>query len=203
MAQPKSVPGSLLDSHFPRYHFREQHRVRIAASPPAVDHALRAFTLRETPLARTLMTLRALPALLTGQRVTWPRTDQPFIAQALGPTRVLLADQPSERVVGLAGPMWSPRGRLVRFADVAAFDGFDAPGNVKAVLAFSIAAAGDDTTELTTETRILALDEESRRKFARYWLVIRPWSGLIRREWLRAVRRRAERASALTRRASP
>jgi hypothetical protein len=91
--------------------------------------------------------------------------------------------------------MWALRGRLVRFPDAAAFHAFDTRGNVKAVLSFTIEARADGVTLLTTETRVLALDEESRRRFARYWLVIRPWSGLVRREWLGAIRRRAERDS--------
>jgi hypothetical protein len=45
--------------------------------------------------------------------------------------------------------------------------------------------------KLTTETRVRCTDERSRRAFARYWYVIRPFSGLVRRSWLRAARRRA------------
>lgn len=45
--------------------------------------------------------------------------------------------------------------------------------------------------ELTTETRVLLTDERSRRAFGRYWLLIRPFSGLIRRRWLAAIVRRA------------
>jgi hypothetical protein len=41
--------------------------------------------------------------------------------------------------------------------------------------------------ELTTETRVLLTDERSRRAFGRYWLLIRPFSGLIRRRWLAAI----------------
>ena len=44
-----------------------------------------------------------------------------------------------------------------------------------------------------TETRVWASDNESARKFARYWWTIRLGSGLIRRMWLRAIRRRAEK----------
>jgi hypothetical protein len=192
MTRPEPGEASELDGLFPRYDFSERHRIRIAAGPAAVDRALRTFTLGETPIARALMTVRALPALLSGRRLTWPRSDEPFFARTLGPSRVLLADRPGYRVVGLAGPMWALRGRLVRFEDAPAFEAFDAPGNVKAVLAFAITAAGDDGTQLATETRVLAMDPDSRRRFARYWFVIRPWSGLIRREWLRAIRRRAE-----------
>jgi hypothetical protein len=47
-------------------------------------------------------------------------------------------------------------------------------------------------TVLSTETRVLATDAAARRRFRRYWLAIRPFSGLIRRVWLRAIKRRAE-----------
>jgi len=45
---------------------------------------------------------------------------------------------------------------------------------------------------LTTETRIYATDASSRRAFARYWRVIYPGSSLIRRMWLRAIKKTAE-----------
>ena len=45
---------------------------------------------------------------------------------------------------------------------------------------------------LTTETRVWLTDASARRGFATYWLLIRPFSGLIRRRWLAAAVRRAE-----------
>ena len=47
-------------------------------------------------------------------------------------------------------------------------------------------------TKVFTETRVQAVDAEARRKFARYWRVIRPSSAVIRRLWLRGIKRRAE-----------
>ena len=41
------------------------------------------------------------------------------------------------------------------------------------------------------ETRVFANSPEARGRFARYWRVIYPGSAIIRRMWLRAVRRRA------------
>lgn len=58
----------------------------------------------------------------------------------------------------------------------------------------AISIAGNfryDGRTLTTETRVRAADLRSRRSFRLYWLVIRPFSGLIRHEWLRAVAKRA------------
>ena len=44
-----------------------------------------------------------------------------------------------------------------------------------------------DGRELSTETRVQAVDEQARRVFLRYWRVIGPFSGLIRRRWLKLI----------------
>jgi hypothetical protein len=62
-----------------------------------------------------------------------------------------------------------------------------APGYAKMALNFRF-----DGTVLSTETRVFLTDAAARRSFRRYWLVIRPFSGLTRRLWLRAVKHRAE-----------
>jgi hypothetical protein len=54
------------------------------------------------------------------------------------------------------------------------------------------ATAAGDGALLETETRIYLTDAAARRRFGAYWLMIRPFSGLIRRLWLRAAKRRAE-----------
>ena len=50
-----------------------------------------------------------------------------------------------------------------------------------------------DPAQGKTETRVYCLDEVSRKRFKLYWMLIRPFSGLIRREILQAVKRNAER----------
>jgi hypothetical protein len=42
---------------------------------------------------------------------------------------------------------------------------------------------------LRNRVRVAAVDEAARRAFARYWLVVRPFSALIRSRWLRAAAR--------------
>ena len=46
-----------------------------------------------------------------------------------------------------------------------------------------------------TETRVQLTDEAARRAFRRYWFVVRLFSGLVRRSWLAAAKRRAEKLS--------
>ena len=47
-------------------------------------------------------------------------------------------------------------------------------------------------TRLATETRVHAANPTARRRFRLYWLVVGPFSALIRRRWLAAARRAAE-----------
>jgi hypothetical protein len=42
-------------------------------------------------------------------------------------------------------------------------------------------------SRLTTETRVRTMDERARRTFRLYWLLVGPFSALIRRRWLRAI----------------
>ena len=87
----------------------------------------------------------------------------------------LLAGESSAWVFGMAqGLLW-----LVR----------------KVVANFLLQEAGHSSIRTSTETRVRALSPRARKDFLPYWRVIYPGSALIRRMWLRAVKRRAERAT--------
>ena len=47
-------------------------------------------------------------------------------------------------------------------------------------------------THLSSETRVQATDDATRRRFDRYWLIVRPGSSAIRYEVLTAVALKAE-----------
>lgn len=72
----------------------------------------------------------------------------------------------------------------------ADFATFDRPGYAKMAINWRL-----EGTTLSTETRVFLTDEASRRAFRRYWLLIRPFSGSIRRVSLRAIKRRAQSSS--------
>jgi hypothetical protein len=57
---------------------------------------------------------------------------------------------------------------------------------------------GSGRALITTETRTAATDPASLRRFARYWLLVGPFSALIRRLLLRIVKSDAERRLGLT-----
>jgi hypothetical protein len=59
---------------------------------------------------------------------------------------------------------------------------------MKAALTFRLRSLNASCTLVTTETHVFATDELARRTFARYWMIVGPFSALIRRRMLAALR---------------
>jgi hypothetical protein len=188
-----SAPG--IELALPQHDVVERHRRRVHATPAATDAAVRAVTAREVPVARALAAVRSLPGGVARRgHPSPPAPDRPLLDQLQARGFTVLLDRPgAEVVVGLIAQMWRPGGRVVRPDGLAGFTAFTEPGFVRA--AMSVAVTEDDgATWVVTETRVQATDPAARRAFGRYWLLIRPFSGLIRREWLRSIAVRAESA---------
>jgi hypothetical protein len=185
---------AVLDDVLPAYRHRERHTTQIAATPEAVWHALHTVSAGELRLTRLLTGIRALPQRLSGRPPAGGLpADRGFIEAFLERGyRELRADPPSTLVAGNAGQPWRLRGGPT--ADVADLHGlraFARPGFVLIATSFELEALGDGT-RLSTETRVQPTDAAAARRFRPYWWAIRAGSGLIRRDVLHAVRRRAE-----------
>ena len=177
---PHTLSMTALDEHLPQWHRRERHAVAHAGPPDRALAAFDALTWREVPLFRVLMGIRSLgTATGTG--------DRRVLTDFTGIGFTLTAQSDHEVVYAGIGRPWSPRGGMRRVESAAGFQAFDEPGWAKMAMNF---AARDG--ELSTETRVWLTDAAARRAFGAYWLVIRPFSGLIRRSWLTASVRRAE-----------
>lgn len=178
---------SRLDDFIAQFDVNEVHQTSISVPPSLALAAAKAATPAEMPLVRALFALRSLPALLTRGRGLPADKGRPLAEQMLEFGFVTLADEEDELVLGFVGQPWKLSGGSMPRLTANEWRAFDEPGHVKAVMNFR--AAGG---VLETETRIKATDPVSRKRFARYWRLIRPGSGLIRRSWLRAAKRRAE-----------
>jgi hypothetical protein len=186
---------SRLDELLPDFDVEETHTRRVGASPAAALAAVRAATPGEMPLVRLLYALRSAPALLTrGRGLPREKSKSQWEQMLESSGFLLLVDEEDEIVIGYAGQPWKlSGGAQPGVSSAAEWERFSAPGYVKAVMGFR-AEPAEGGALLTTETRVLATDESSRRRFGRYWRVIRLGSGGIRRSWLRAAARRAEAA---------
>jgi hypothetical protein len=174
-----------LDDFLPFYEFSERHSLAIDAPAARIDSAFRAVSISDIPAARALWWIRRLGR-------PYGDSTKPFIGGEL--PGVVLEDVPQEGIVlGLTGQLWRVFGGqrdAARPTTAAEFLAYERPDTCKAVIDFRVGAGS-----LSTETRVHVADPSSRRKFRRYWNVIRPFSGLIRILLLRAARRRAEAAA--------
>jgi hypothetical protein len=187
----------LLHTLLPAYDFCERHSTTVRSDVTQLYRMLREITPAELPLFRRLMALRGLPGLLTGQR-GGRHFDLaiPLLSQVVGRAFVVVGDVPNhELVLGTIGQFWKPLGgESCTFNSSREFQAFNEPGFAKAAINFVLEQEGERRCRVSTETRVRCTDAAARRKFLFYWFVIRAGSGLIRREFLRALRRRAERA---------
>jgi len=171
----------LLDQVMPSCDRSETHRRQTAASPAALWEAIHELEAQDLTLMRALMGIRTLGRRVdsSGQKVLKGFERMGFRQVAEDPGR--------ELVIAGIGQFWKPSGGLRKVTSKEQFLAFEEPGYAKAAFNFRIRAG-----EISTETRIAGTDTQAQRRFGLYWLLIRPGSGLIRREWLRALDRRAQ-----------
>jgi len=174
---------SLIDEVMPTYDRRELHRRGVNAPSTAIWDAIHDIGERELWAMRLLMGLRSL-----GRRGGSKRTVLEGF-ERMGFGRV--AEDPGrELVIAGIGRFWELSGGLRRVEDRERFARFDEPRYAKVAFNFLVLDG-----VLSTETRIAGTDAHARRRFGAYWILVRPGSGLIRREWLSAIGKRAESAS--------
>jgi hypothetical protein len=167
-----------IDELLPHWDFAEHHRHPTTAPAARLLAAATAVTWAEVPVMRQLMWVRSAGRLSLPGRST-------ILEGMYGIGFTELDRTADELVAGGIGRPWSPRGGHP--SQPTDFTGYAEPGWAKIIFNFH-AGAG----ELTTQTRVQLTNAASRRAFRAYWLVIRPFSGLIRRQWLAAIVRRAE-----------
>ncbi|MEK6334385.1 MAG: hypothetical protein AABM67_05500 [Acidobacteriota bacterium] len=181
---------SQIDLFAPNFDATETHRIGIAASPDVVYRALWTADLGSSFLIKFLLALRSLPTFLL-QRSP-PRNQKLTLQTLIDSGFGLLSEKPGQEIVlGVTGRFWRPTGNLSPFAR----RDFDQPvptGMARGIWNFRVEETAPQQTTLSTETRVICGDPGSRRKFRAYWLLVRPFSGLIRRLMLKNVKRAVE-----------
>ncbi len=183
---------SLLDGAMPQYEFVEHHQIRVAATPARAYSALQAVTPDELAAYPILMKMRNAAMLRSWSR---PKGPSPSIIDTFSDPRsgyMLIQQNEQEMVFGGIGRV-RPTGEQPILSSPAAFASFERRGCVKVAFNLKVDDAGNGSTTVSTETRLHALDPESRRATAVYWRLIYPGSGMLRTMWLQAARNRAEK----------
>ena len=177
----------ILESNLPHYDFVERHQRLIPATATHVWRAIQTAQIPGSAITRGAVALRMLPARLSGRTVRKPEA----LYDLRGMKSFLRLGERVERelVLGMVGQFWRLRGGL-KIIGPETFAEFDDPNYAKLAWGFALEATGSSTI-LKTETRVQCLSAESKAKFRRYWVIIRPVSGLIRSQILAGIRRAA------------
>lgn len=187
----------LIEQYLPCYDVTEVHQVEVDAPPHVTYEAIRRADLGD-PLISALFSLRELPNRLVrklngaGPKPTvksFPFADMATPEMGF----VLLGENPlKEFVVGSAGRFWK-RDYGSRPLTAADFVGFREPGYAKLVLGFSVLPTGLGGSVLRYEARTATTDETARKRFLRYWRIIRPGVAIVMRRALQRIKTEAER----------
>jgi hypothetical protein len=176
-----------IDEWLPDYQVSASYSTTIRASVESTYASLAKADFANLPIFRVLMTLRGYRPGNTAPNSSATKPNRRF------GSFLELAVVPEEEVVlGIAGRFWRPDGGIVRDLTIEEFLRFRREGYAKGVWNFHISLASEGT-RLSTETRVQTFGRPAALKFRAYWLLIGPFSGLIRWAMLREVKRIAER----------
>lgn len=183
VAQPKTLLGDIM----PKYQFFERHSARIHARSELVMQAIRQSTFGDMKSLITLLKIRGAALrihdsgdFLQDKRVLDAFSESGYLSGG------------SEHEIVMFG-VWNARAnRRPEVRTSQEFAAYREQGAVKMAYDFNVEDTGGGWSTISTETRVLALDELTRRGMGRYWRLIVPGSGLLRRQWLEGIKKRAE-----------
>ena len=185
---------SVLDRYLPDFDVRERHIRLVNAGLGAVRAAITDTDFAAAPVVRALLVLRAVPGRLRNRLGGGAAPVPPPFTLADMPQAgwVVLAEDEREVALATLTRPWRIGDEAPLRVDREAFAGFSTPGYAKIV--FSIRADPYDRhrTQVTTETRFATTDPISRRRLARYWVLVGPLSAVIRRIALRRIATQVE-----------
>ncbi|MDT5037394.1 MAG: hypothetical protein QOE03_2579 [Micromonosporaceae bacterium] len=186
----------IIDEQLPVYDVVVAKHLIVDAHPMTTFTAAREmdFMTVRAPLMDAAMWMRGLPDRLR-HRPAAPLT-QLQLAQGIGlPGWLSLGERAgSELAFGAIGKFWQPN---IDWLDVpeADFAAFAEPGWGKIACNFTVLPYGSGTL-LTYECRTATTDPASRRAFARYWWLVRPFAAYIMRAALVTIAAEADRSQA-------
>lgn len=171
----------LLEEYLPRYTFRHRYTTVVQCGDLARVYGIaRDVDLSRSRLIRLLFRLRGLQERAHGH---WRAR---AFCRAMGWTE-LAQNPPGEFLVAY----WRRR-RIEPIDDAAQFKKAMPAATQQVGFAFRFRQLDGQRVEIDTETRVLCLGWRSKLAFFAYWIVIKPFSGLVRKEILRLIRQEAE-----------
>ncbi|UYZ84407.1 hypothetical protein MTZ49_02200 [Entomomonas sp. E2T0] len=178
----------LIDIFLPSFQFSEKHCITISAPPDIIMDVIINNDPSADKLTKILMKIREFPMKLYSFHRA-KEIKEPFGFHSF----LFLGSQESKEVTyGLIGKFWQFNFGLVSVSTPLEFQQFSNKGVAKLVMNFVITERNDNTSILSTETRVFCPDKKIVMLFSPYWYLIRLASGFIRRRILLQIKYIAE-----------
>jgi len=189
---PSTAEVPLLDKFLPLWDVCECHELPVAAPAGRAFQVLRDLDVNRAPIVRALFWLRELPSRFKNRDRLPPLGRRSLLEDALSVGWTVLEEIPGQQLA--VGAITRPWEAVVCFRGLPGPElrAFRDPGFVKIVWGISARPLEGGGSVLGTETRVIATDERSRRRFGRYWYVFGPFIRLIRRISLRQAKKELE-----------
>jgi hypothetical protein len=178
-----AVMPTLLDEFCPQFTVHEVHRIVMRTAPNAVIEHVEALDFSESRIIKTLFRLRGLRLSSLDMRGL----------ASIGLRK--LASRPGDEILfgGIIGADFKPMPGT--FQELL---GKGPSGLATLGWSFRVCTLANGEIVVETETRVQCERLWVTVMFLPYWAVIRPFSGLIRREMLRLLRLRCENVPQVT-----
>lgn len=194
----------LLNDILSSFDVTEVHSIQVRARPEIVFSAMKEVRLDEmSGMVRFLLSLRSIPERMVGREGVTAPAARPLLSCMLDNGFVLLGEEEQcEIAFGRMAPasigrVWKASSSVdVPLAGPDEFLAFHDPEYIKVAANLMMEPDDEGGFVVRTESRCLAMSSRALREFLPYWRIIRPFSGLIRRLWLRGIRAHALSASA-------
>lgn len=181
---------TLFDDVVPEYQFGERHTVRVHAGREQVMQAVHEATWGDLKSLNTLLRIRGA-VLRHPYREGGAFSPEKRVLDVFTASGYIMGGTDHEIV--MAGGADTQAKRVLAVHSLQEYADLHQPGVVKMAFTFYTEDAGGGWSTVTTETR-MAVEGGSIREPAVYWRLIVPGSGLLRREWLEGIKRRAEKS---------
>jgi hypothetical protein len=183
-----------LNYYLPQYHFVERHSITVNSTPEKVIEAFWQLDMAESKVIKTLLKMRGTYSLLFAGKPYTQATLGLSIKDMIDKSGFILLEEVKNKevIMGFVGMFWQPSGNIARHVKAEDFVSFEQTGYCKTAWNFYIEQEEGDKLRVFTETRVLCYGCSARIPFSLYWAVIRPFSGWIRLEMLKMIKKLAE-----------
>ena len=167
----------LIDKYLPEYTFNEIHEIVINSPIEKVYSVAKNFDLSKSKLIVFLFKIRGLPT---------KRLNLQDLISDFGFSNI--EEQfPTENLIGF----WA-RTKIEPITNHKDFINNTISARIKIVWNFRFSSLTSTRTKVSTETRILCVHPVTKVLFSLYWLIVRPFSGIIRIKMLKIIKQDAE-----------